>query len=290
MERKSMPNEDGTNSASLGAGDSITPALHSLNTPELPDWVLFHVPHDSAFIPPLERSKLLLDDTELKTELLRMTDHWTFDLFAHGIPKERVFHSQVSRLVVDVERYEDDAKEIMASRGMGAVYDRTSDGKQLRSPFGAGQRQELMNAWYFPHHHRMTERIQQVLDVHGHALLIDAHSFPSLPLPYELDQRPDRPDICIGTDKFHTPPQLESDLIDTFGAAGWKVKLNVPFAGVLVPAHHYKKRNLAAVMIEVNRALYIDEKTGERKPSFTSVARTIRQHVASAVSRLKMEN
>jgi len=226
----------------------------------------------------------------LKSELLHMTDHWTFDLFVHGIPKERVFYSPVSRLVVDVERYEEDALEIMASLGMGAVYDRTSDGKQLRPPLSAGRREELMNAWYFPHHHGMTERIQQVLDNHGHALLIDAHSFPSQPLPYELDQRQDRPDICIGTDEFHTPPQLERALIDAFGTTGWTVKLNAPFAGAIVPMHHYKKRNLAAVMIEVNRALYIDEKTGERKPGFTTVASTIRQHVVSAVSRLNMGN
>lgn len=42
-------------------------------------------------------------------------------------------------------------------------------------------------------------------------------------------------------------------------------------------------------MIEVNRALY-DEKTGECKPGFTTVASTIRQHVVSAVSRLNMGN
>ena len=30
-------------------------------------------------------------------------------------------------------------------------------------------------------------------------------TFDTVALPYELDQNPARPDICIGTDEFHTP-------------------------------------------------------------------------------------
>ena len=282
-----MSSKDGTDSGGVGAADSSAPTLRALDTPALPDWVLFHVPHDSIFIPPSERSRFMLNDAELNVELLRMTDHWTFDLFAEGIPERRVLRSPVSRLVVDVERFEEDSLEIMASRGMGAVYERTSDGQQLRPPLPVAQRQELMNTWYLPHHHRLTEAVQRALDDHGQALLIDAHSFPSHPLPYELDQRSDRPDICIGTDDFHTPPQLEEALLHAFRGAGWSVRLNIPFEGALVPMRHYKKqRNLAAVMIEVNRALYVDESTADRLPCFTSVARRLRQHFAAAISLL----
>ena len=62
----------------------------------------------SSFRPP-RRSRFLLNDAELNVELLHMTDHSTFDLFAQGIPEERVLRSSVSRLVVDVERFENDA-------------------------------------------------------------------------------------------------------------------------------------------------------------------------------------
>ena len=282
-----MSSKDGTFSGGVGAANSSAPALRGFDTPALPDWVLFHVPHDSTFIPPSERSRLLLDDAELKAELLRMTDHWTFDLFAQGIPEGRVVRSPVSRLVVDVERFEEDAVETMASRGMGAVYKRTSDGKELRRSLVSWQREELMNAWYIPHHHRLTEAVERALDNHGQALLIDAHSFRSQPLPYELDQRLDRPDICIGSDEFHTPPQLEEAFLHAFSSTGWTVRLNTPFAGVLVPMRHYgEERRLAAVMIEANRALYVDESTGERLPCFTSVAKTIRQSVVAAISLL----
>jgi len=52
-----------------GWGDSSAPTLCGFDTRVLPDWVLFHVPHDSTFIPPSERSKLLLNDAELNAEL-----------------------------------------------------------------------------------------------------------------------------------------------------------------------------------------------------------------------------
>ena len=252
--------------------------------PDLPEWVLFHVPHDSTWIPHSVRSQFLLNDVELQAELLRMTDHGTFDLFAQNIPVRRVVRSTVSRLAVDVERFENDALETMASRGMGAVYERTSDGRRLRYPPVSGQRDELMKVFYYPHHERLGDTVQEVINRHNHALLIDVHSFPSRPLPYELDQRSDRPDICIGTDEFHTPLGLAQAFLQAFRETEWTVALNIPFAGALVPMSLYRKEHrLTAVMVEVNRSLYVDEATGERKPCFASVAGKIRKCVASAV-------
>jgi N-formylglutamate amidohydrolase len=253
--------------------------------PDLPEWVLFHVPHDSTWIPPSVRSQFLLNDVELQAELLRMTDHWTFDLFAQGIAARRVVRSPVSRLVVDVERFEEDALETMATRGMGAVYERTSDGRRLRHPTVSGQRDELMKVFYHPHHARLAEAAQQAINSYSRVLVIDAHSFPSRPLAHEPDQRSDRPDICIGTDEFHTPLELEQAFLRAFRDTGWTVKLNAPFAGALVPIPLYRKdHRVTAVMVEVNRSLYVDEVSGERRPSFFSVATAVRKCVVSAVT------
>jgi N-formylglutamate amidohydrolase len=190
----------------------------------------------------------------------------------------------VSRLVVDVERFEEDALETMATRGMGAVYERTSDGRRLRHPPVPEQREALMKVFYHPHHARLAEAAQQAINSYSRVLLIDAHSFPSEPLPYELDQRPDRPDICIGTDEFHTPPEVEEVFFSAFRDTGWTVELNAPFGGALVPMRHFRKESrVTGVMIEVNRSLYLDERTGERRPCFASIARKIRQCLVSAV-------
>ncbi|MGY3572928.1 N-formylglutamate amidohydrolase [Bradyrhizobium sp. USDA 4504] len=55
-----------------------------------------------------------------------------------------------------------------------------------------------------------------------------------------------------------------------------------PFAGVLVPAKHYRREpRVQAVMNEVNRRLYMDEATGERLPSFGAIRQAISEMLAA---------
>jgi len=103
---------------------------------QIPSWFVFHVPHDSTGIPDHIRHQFALSDDVLADELLKMTDHHTLDLFTHFIPAEQIVRAEVSRLVVDVERFADDANEDMARVGMGAVYIRTHSGSLLRHLLG----------------------------------------------------------------------------------------------------------------------------------------------------------
>lgn len=192
----------------------------------VPPWVVFHVPHDSTYIPDEVRHQFLLSDQELDREICRMTDHHTLDLFAWDVPGDQVVRAPVSRLVVDVERFEDDSLEPMAERGMGVVYRSASDLRPLRRAISAEERTSLIHEWYAPHHRQLSDSVQSRLDMYGRALLIDAHSFPARPLPYETDQVGDRPQICLGTDQFHTHPGLERALKHSFQEAGFSVKIN----------------------------------------------------------------
>jgi N-formylglutamate amidohydrolase len=91
-------------------------------------------------------------------------------------------------------------------------------------------------------------------------LIVDCHSFPSVALPYELDQGAQRADFCIGTDAFHTPPAVRDAIVAAVKQAGYSVTVDAPFAGALVPLASYRKdRRVWSVMIEVNRRLYMDE-------------------------------
>ncbi len=102
--------------------------------------------------------------------------------------------------------------------------------------------------------------------------MLDCHSFPSLPLPSEIDQVPDRPDICIGTDAMHTPPDLAESMAAAFGAEGFRVRRDSPFAGTFVPSGFYgREQRVRSVMIEVRRGLYMDEVTALRRHDFDDV-------------------
>ncbi len=240
--------------------------------------VVVHVPHASLLVPGDLRASIVLDDAHLHRELVAMTDRYTDELFS--LPRELaaavVF--PVSRLVVDPERFLDDAKEPMSAKGMGVVYTATSDGRPLRTRPSAEERTELVARFYTPHHAALEDAVQAALDAHGTCLVVDAHSFPSRALPYEDDQSGDRPDICIGTDPDHTPEPLRDAARSLFELAGFSVAIDRPFAGALVPMRFYgRDARVRAVMVEVNRRLYMDEESGERRvPAFDAIAQRIR--------------
>jgi N-formylglutamate amidohydrolase len=242
---------------------------------------VFHVPHASTVVPYQERSLIGLSDEEIKNELRVMTDWFTDELVRDIWPAARRVRFPVSRLILDPERFMDDAQEPMSRIGMGVIYERTSDGRRLRGTLEAAQRESVLKKYYEPHHAALTAGVERALMQHGRCLLFDVHSFPSSPLPYEMDQDPERPDICLGTDELHTPTPLLEVARRTFEAEGLRVAVNRPFAGALVPMKFYRKdARVSSLMIEVNRRLYMDETTGEKLPAFGEVQRFLGQTVA----------
>src|SRR6185436_3514585 len=100
------------------------------------------------------------------------------------------------------------------------------------------------------------------------------------------DQRRDRPDICIGTDDFHTPAALSSLAGRLCEQAGWTVAVNRPFAGALVPMAYYRTdARVQALMIEVNRRLYLDEATGMRGREFEHCRKLLSRVVDQLIER-----
>ncbi|MEH2539167.1 N-formylglutamate amidohydrolase [Bradyrhizobium sp. AZCC 1699] len=248
---------------------------------------VLHIPHSSRSIPADERARLAISDTELEAELLRMTDAFTAEIFPPTIYEARRIVFPVSRLVCDVERFADDAEESMSARGMGAVYTATSTESQLRPPLSSAERERIMTRWYRPHHELLTLAVDHVLASEGRCLIVDCHSFSSKPLPHEPDQDLHRPDICIGTDPFHTPPDLVTAVVKAANDLGLAVVVDRPFAGALAPAKHYQRDGrVKSVMIEVNRRLYMDERTGERIANFDRAAQAATNMLSAAAALL----
>lgn len=229
---------------------------------------VLHIPHASTRIPEDFRAAFLRDPAE---ELPYMTDWYTDELFDYPGAK-LVF--PVSRLVCDVERFRDDAQEEMASRGMGVCYTVGHDFTPLRQ-LNEEERTAILGDLYDPHHRRLTELTEAALARRGVCTVIDCHSFSALPLPYEPDQSRDRPDVCIGTDDFHTPQSLSVALIDAFRRRGYSVAVNKPYAGSIVPLRYYRRDpRVRTVMIELNRGLYLDRDC-RKLPSFQNVKRDV---------------
>ena len=232
--------------------------------------MIYHIPHASLDVPFDLRSTFLLDDQALEDELRVMTDAYTDDLFGcHASGDDAVVIFPVSRLILDPERFLDDMLEMMSWLGMGVIYQQTSSGNPLRNNPSLEERDELIRRFYMPHHQRLTEATENELNHCGTALILDCHSFPSRPLAFECDQDPDRPDICLGTDPFHSPPALIETARQAVTDEGLTYRLNRPFNGTIVPSRYREQdQRVSSIMVEVNRSLYMDEGTGEKSGQY----------------------
>jgi N-formylglutamate amidohydrolase len=154
----------------------------------------------------------------------------------------------------------------MASRGMGAIYTRTHDGRPLKSN---KRWQELMEAFYHPHHAALTDWTRERLLTDGRCLIIDCHSYPSTPIRCDMNQEPNRPDICFGTSDPHTPSDLVAAAVEAFEGAGFSTAVDWPYSGTIVPLDYYGiDPRVSSLMVEVNRKLYMNETTGEKSETF----------------------
>ncbi|HNR14727.1 MAG TPA: N-formylglutamate amidohydrolase [Thermodesulfobacteriota bacterium] len=229
------------------------------------------------------REQLLLDNDELQHELLRMTDAYTDELFS--VPSGQSVIFPLSRLVVDVERFPNDDDEPMAKVGMGAVYTKTSDGRSLRRPLSSEERGILMQE-YRAHHEMLRKLVLEEISTCSCALIVDCHSFPSTPLPCDQDQRVPRPDFCVGTVKHSTPEHIITVALKALSTSGFTVALNAPYAGSMLPLEcsEEKDPHIMTIMIEVNRQLYMDEATGEKKDTFPM----LEDHLRRTLEKLRM--
>ena len=212
--------------------------------------MILHIAHSAT-------STLDYDLESRELEILKMTDHFTNDLYNHTDSTKVEF--ALSRLICDVERFEDDKQESMADFGMGVCYTTNSNGEKLRD-VSCEDKEHIIQNYYRPHHQKLSDEVDSELKFTSKALIVDCHSFPDESYYFNNDYKEKRPDICIGCDEYHTPIELMQEVKKFFLLKGYVVKVNDPYSGTMVPSKHYKKdERVKSIMIEINRKLYMDE-------------------------------
>jgi N-formylglutamate amidohydrolase len=233
--------------------------------------LVLHIPHSGTLIPD-DAADAFLDQDLLKVEQNRLTDWHTDELFYS--PGAAHCATRISRLVVDLERYADDEQEPKAAVGQGVIYTRATTGECLRDTPCPEQRRWLLDQYYRPWHMKLEVAVLSALQRRGVALLIDAHSFPAEPFANEDDGGRERPDICLGTGA-NTPGWLIDTCRTWCAQHGLSLAIDFPYAGCLVPERYSGDSRVPAIMIEVNRGLYLDQRRLDvvpaRGPDFCKV-------------------
>jgi N-formylglutamate amidohydrolase len=245
--------------------------------------VILHVPHSAREIPSDVRAGILLDDTVLALELDHITDAHTAGLAALAAEAAALtpwrFVNRLSRLVIDPERFPDEREEMLAV-GMGAVYTRTTHREPLRP--ADSNPEPLLRRYFHPYAQAMAAAVADRLATTGRAVVLDVHSYPTARLPYELHGDGLRPPVCLGTDAFHTPPELVALARKAFAPFGG-TEADTPFSGTYVPLEfHGTQPRVSALMLELRRDTYMTEPGGTAGPGLTRLASALAALVDAA--------
>lgn len=238
--------------------------------------VILHAPHGSRFIPDELKGTFLVSASAMEAEKDLMTDHFTNDL-VKSIQNASSLVNGLSRFVVDVERFPDEREEMLAV-GMGAFYTQGSQKQQIRE-----QKHTInpaLREFFDAYSEAFTDLVQSTLDIHGRAVIIDVHSYPTEPLPYELHSHEARPQLDIGADSTHTSALLIGEVVKAFGHL--ETGINESFHGTYVPLRFYEAKDVRvqSVMLEIRRDTYMDEKRVELFPGgFEKLQQSLQQLV-----------
>lgn len=237
---------------------------------------VFGSPHSGRSYP-----RSFLDQSRLDERRIRLSeDAYVDELFAHvpdlGAPLIRALFPR-AYLDVNREPYELDqrmfserlppyvnARSQRVAAGLGTVPRVISDSEDIYAgPITVAEALWRVEKLYKPYHAALRRLLATTHVRFGCAVLVDCHSMPST---FRGQDPRHRADFVLGDRHGTSAPRL---LIDTAHKAltelGYKVGINKPYAGGFITEHYGRPaRGLHALQIEVNRSLYMDEKTLER--------------------------
>ncbi|ESY72434.1 N-formylglutamate amidohydrolase [Mesorhizobium sp. M1050] len=140
-----------------------------------------------------------------------------------------------------------------------------------------------IEAVYKPYHETLKRLLTRTHARFGFAVLIDCHSMPA---SIRVGDNGLRPDFIIG-DRFgiSATTALTEAAIGLLTAMGYAVAHNKPYAGGFITEHYGRPaRHLHALQIEVNRGLYMNERTFEKVAGFDALADDLTRFSADLMS------
>jgi N-formylglutamate deformylase len=249
---------------------------------------LISIPHGGLIIPDDLRSRFALTDEDL----VFYSDPDTRLLFGFGRRAEMVMDTEISRMVVDLNR----PPYVLPPRHAdGAVKFVTSDGKPV---YHAGMVpditliHQMMMRYYFPYH----AQIDQMVEQNSIGIAFDCHSMLPIGPPGTKDAGEQRPLICLGNNGDREG-RAKKGRLSTCSASwmmalaeafrnecnlGNEVAINNPFSGGFITNAHYWHTGVPFVQVEVNRALY--EESGRNSPPAGNALKMLREKIWSALT------
>jgi N-formylglutamate amidohydrolase len=246
--------------------------------------VIFNSPHSGSVYPEDFLNASRIDLPTLRRSEDSFMDELISALSGQGFPVVRV---NFPRSYVDVNRepYELDprmfagrlpsfanTRSMRVAGGLGTIPRVVGDGQEIyRERLSVDDALTRIETLYKPYHRALRRLINRVHQTFGTVVVVDCHSMPSIGVSRD---EPRRPDIVIG-DRYGTScaPLLPERVEETMSRLGYSIGRNKPYAGGFITEHYGNPASgLHAIQLELNRAVYMDERRREKGPRFAQVA------------------
>jgi N-formylglutamate amidohydrolase len=166
--------------------------------------------------------------------------------------------------------------------GLGTIAKVVANGEEIYAgKLRFAEAKARIDRYYRPYHDALRQAVTATRARFGRCLLIDCHSMPSVGGPLERDAGRDRVDFVLG-DCFASAcaPAIVDRVERVLRGQGYGVARNTPYSGGFVTQHYGRPREgVHALQIEINRALYMDERQLARAPGFAALARDMTELV-----------
>ncbi len=256
--------------------------------------VVLASPHSGSAYPPDLIAASRLDAHALR----RSEDSFVDELFAAGPALGApLLRARFARAYLDVNRepyeldpamFEEPVPDFVNSRsprvqvGLGTIARIVASGEDIyRGKLRFADALARIERLYRPYHRALGELIEVTLQRFGYSLLVDCHSMPSMSAPHERGGRP-RVDFVLGDCHGTACHPVVIETAQTLLAAkGYTVARNAPYAGGFTTGHYGRPRDgVHGLQIEINRSLYMDERTLRRKAFFGRLGNDMRDLIA----------
>jgi N-formylglutamate amidohydrolase len=232
--------------------------------------VIVEIPHAGVLVPAEFMPEMLAPTRSIG----RDADLFVDDLYEHAhMEGASMLVSRTSRYVVDLNRAEDDLDREAALSGRvpssprGVVWRTTTDGEPaLTAPLGAEALERRLAGVYRPYHAALRGLIQQKVATFGRAVVLAAHSMPSVARAMHGDVGQVRADVVPGSRGRTSAAARYIDAVDAHARSrGWSVAHDEPYKGGFTTAHYGRPRDdVHVVQVELARRLYMNEATYRR--------------------------
>ena len=235
--------------------------------------VVVEIPHAGLHVPAELLAPMLAPMRALGRDSDAYVDELYKDAAAEGAS---VLVAHVSRLVVDLNRGEDDIDADVVESAQpggrfnhGLIWRVTSEGDRVLSrPLTRAELEERLDAIYVPYHRALREELERKRAKFGVAILLAAHSMPGSGRN-AAGEHTVRADVVPGSRGRISADGRVVDAVEAHARDhGWTVRHDDPYAGGFATQRYGRPADrIHAVQVELARRLYLDEPTLRRKPA-----------------------